>query len=181
MDPSEEEYFNTSDDEDENGSLVKDGANGIVTGPPRPLVDYVDDDDDAMEGIKNTNANNASANSTDSVSPETDSTSPEVLQSPPATPKLSHSTTNNVTPTSESVDIPTPERLAEKRRRTEEEDDEDELARLANRDAKRRSPSVSSSTPETVRQGVAVVRNSGKKVGGGLSISVGGIVSSKAL
>ncbi|MCJ1248095.1 Platinum sensitivity protein [Trapelia coarctata] len=124
LDPAEEEYFNTSDDEDELAAKLAEKPRGIIRLPngnsslTKPLVDYPDDEDEAAE-IK--------FGDLDSKPPNTQ---------PDAT--LS-------TPTPRTAPIPQtpPERLSEKRRR--EEDEEDELGKLSS-GAKRRSSSISSVT-----------------------------------
>jgi len=129
MDAAEEEYFNTSDEED-NAPTPKDspikGANGSGSPVPKPLVDYADDDlmdtaDESKSGEKG-----GAAAPTKSALEGASSASPM---------------TSPTTPTSQKPDsdvlsgAPTPERLSEKRRR--EEEDDDELGKLRN---KRRSP-----------------------------------------
>lgn len=124
LDPAEEEYFNTSDDEDELAArpkILQPTTNG--TSPlTKPLVDYPDDEDEATE-IK--------FGDLDSKPSDTQDGSPEdaTLSTPP----------------SRAAPIPQtpPERLSEKRRR--EEDEEDELGKLSS-GAKRRSSSISSVT-----------------------------------
>ena len=122
MDAAEEEYFNTSDDEDETGAgrlaeAVK-KVNGVST-RPKSLVDYPDDDDDVMDVKEDTKEDSIESKAADDMA-----TASEV-------------TGATVTPTST---LP-PERLSEKRRR-EEDEEEDELGKLSQH--KRRSASVSS-------------------------------------
>ncbi len=118
MDATEEEYFNTSDDEDELAAKKHNTlytANGTLR-VTKPLVDYPDDDD-TMD-IK--------------TEPPPDQT--------PTRPDLLH---ENSSPASSTTTPPSgtpPERLSEKRRR--EEDEEDELGKLSHH--KRRSSSASS-------------------------------------
>lgn len=125
MDPSEEDYFNGSDDEDEwtqeNRTVLAAGApNGSASPMNKSLVDYPDDDDeDAMD-----------------TKPEEDF-DPEHAQKQTA----DRSVETPETPSSPAGQTPPPERLSEKRRR-EEEDDDDELGKLS-AGPKRRS-SVSS-------------------------------------
>lgn len=163
MDAAEEEYFNTSDDEDQPTPVKatsptkqqlqaaspsrNNGRNGRPSTPSKPLVDY-EDDDDAMEGSDDTAAtlNNATYKDITATS-----TSPADSNSPPQTPKLRHATSSSstLTPTSSTStspimsptesSIPTPERLAEKRRRTELEDDDDELGKLSSKSNKKRT------------------------------------------
>ena len=125
MDATEEEYFNTSDDEDDASNKRKNLATPSSNGASplsKPLVDYPDDDEDAMD-IK-----------TPSSELGTPGTPQEVksLDGTPETPSPKDPTPTTQTP---------PERLSEKRRREEDEED-DELGKLSL--TKRRSSSVSS-------------------------------------
>ncbi|RPB05173.1 DUF625-domain-containing protein [Choiromyces venosus 120613-1] len=132
MDAAEEEYFNTSDEED-NAPTPKDspvkGTNG--SGLPllkMPLVDYADDDAMDTADESKPEEREEAATLTKLASEGASSASP---------------TTSPTTPTSQKSDsdalsgAPTPERLSEKRRR--EEEDDDELGKLSRN--KRRSPS----------------------------------------
>lgn len=125
MDAEQEEYFNTSDEEDTvlaTGEPIVKPANG---GAPllllKPLVDYPDDD--AMDVAGDETAKKDSAETpkeaalSSTVSPVT---------SPSSTPKSEEPLSS----------APTPERLAEKRRR--EEEDDDELGKLSRN--KKKSP-----------------------------------------
>lgn len=135
MDAAEEEYFNTSDEED-NAPTPKDspikGANGSGSPVPKPLVDYADDDpmDTADESKPEEKGGTATP------------TKPALEGASSASPTTSPTT---LSPTSQKSDsdvlsgAPTPERLSEKRRR--EEEDDDELGKLRN---KRRSPTCGS-------------------------------------
>lgn len=123
VDPDEEAYFNTSDDEDEivgNGKPIMNGAS-----PVRPLVNYPDDDvDDEDIDILSSDLPTATpkASAAPQTQPEDDSTSPKAV----------------------SVGSP-PERLTEKRRR--EEDEEDELlANISSSTGPKRRASTSSNT-----------------------------------
>ncbi|KAK0735804.1 component of IIS longevity pathway SMK-1-domain-containing protein [Apiosordaria backusii] len=101
VDQAQEEYWNTSDDDEENhpaGPEMRLLPNGA---PAKPLVEYTSDDDEDGSG--------------DAVMTPVDSTSTEdeaskENQRPPSTP-----------PT--ATGGPPPERLSEKRRREEDEDD----------------------------------------------------------
>ncbi|CAG8984101.1 hypothetical protein HYALB_00010601 [Hymenoscyphus albidus] len=123
LDPAEEEYFNTSDDEDEEkkDSLGSEGkqANTNGTSPvSKPLVDYPSDEEN--ENV------------------EPGSSKADVDHDLPR--KGSRAQLSSLF----SADgPPPPERLSEKRRR-EEDDDNDELAKLAS--SKRRSSSSSVSS-----------------------------------
>lgn len=125
MDAAEEEYFNTSDDEEETMMKKKLLTPLINRSSPvmKPLVDYPDDDEEAMD----TRAE------------------PGAILTPSTT-----ASEDNRTPGSEVSGIASPlsripqtppERLSEKRRR--EEDEEDELGKLSSQ-MKRRSSSASS-------------------------------------
>lgn len=126
MDAAEEEYFNTSDDEEE-PLMKKKLLTPMINGSSpvmKPLVDYPDDDEEAMDTRAEPGA---------------------VL-----TPSPTASEDNNRTPGSDVSGIANPlsrlpqippERLSEKRRR--EEDEEDELGKLSSQ-IKRRSSSASS-------------------------------------
>ena len=119
MDPTEEEYFNTSDDEDELSAKAK-PLNSMTNGSSplvKPLVDYPDDDDELVVARK---------------SPSNDEADPVTL-APVAKEVASQKATMLSSPSP-------PERLSEKRRR--EEDEEDELGKLSY--TKRRSSSISS-------------------------------------
>ncbi len=128
MDPTEEAYFNTSDDEDETPPRRRpsNGSSPLL----KSLVDYPDDDEDVMD----TKASPPGMVSPSPYCPKADASSPSTVTSSPPSPSPS-STTTLATPRTP------PERLAEKRRR-EEDEDEDELGKLTL--SKRRSSSMSS-------------------------------------
>lgn len=136
MDPAEEEYWNTSDPEDEDEPQTRTAektpatTNGSVT-PGTPLVDYPSDDDE--ENI-DPNAPTPQA-STDS-------------------PQGSEDTDLPVPSESAHTLVSPPERLSEKRRR--EEDEEDEMDKLSQN--KRRNSTSSPTSP--VNQGIARRRKS---------------------
>lgn len=129
MDAAEEEYFNTSDDEDDMAakkqtkSPITNGTSPII----KPLVDYPDDDEDAMD----TSKPEQSHSNKDTPTNETPTTNPD-LQAANSPQPTTTTTASSTTP---------PERLSEKRRR-EEDEDEDELGKLSH--SKRRSSSTSS-------------------------------------
>lgn len=131
MDPAEEEYWNTSDPEDEDeqpqhtAEKTPATTNGSVT-PGTPLVDYPSDEDDE----------NVDPNATSPVPAAEPSKGSEDTDLPAG----SESSQGLVSP---------PERLAEKRRR--EEDDEDELDKLSQN--KRRNSTSAPSSP--ANQGLA--------------------------
>ncbi|KAI9696439.1 MAG: Platinum sensitivity protein [Candelina mexicana] len=157
MDPTEEEYFNTSDDEDENDRVKHNKArqNGSVSPAIKRLVDYPDDDDEATDVKLQANAMEP-GRATETLAVKATSTPPS-----------SHSP---------------PERLSEKRRR--EEDEDDELGKLSH--TKRRSSSVSStnssngSNSNTLRKKKSFTGGStnhgasGKKIAISLAVKSGG-------
>lgn len=95
IDPAEEEYWNTSDDEDgpESKAIDKASSNGASTPSSKPLVDYPSDEE------ADENPENAMTNKEGSASEDT----PGDSTPPTAAP---------------------PERLSEKRRREEDDEDE---------------------------------------------------------
>ena len=139
MDAAEEAYFNTSDEEDEVTSRKKPLQNGAS--PPssllKSLVDYPDDDEDAMDTNKPAPLSGPSTPQPSSHKPDprNQDASSSSSSPAPASPTPSTSTSGPSTPL---VATP-PERLSEKRRR-EEDDEEDELGKLSV--TKRRSSSV---------------------------------------
>ncbi|PWY72907.1 DUF625-domain-containing protein [Aspergillus heteromorphus CBS 117.55] len=127
MDPAEEEYFNTSDDEEEWQQETRQSVgvqNGAASPVVKPLVDYPDDDDedDAMD-TKPEPGDEGQGPTPDGESRDASIDSPE----DPSTPV---SSTRGQTP---------PERLSEKRRR--EEEDDDELMKLSSGPKRRSSTS----------------------------------------
>jgi protein phosphatase-4 regulatory subunit 3 len=123
MDAAEEEYFNTSDDEEEWPSDTRQEGLAIVnqTASHVRLVDYPDDDDDDVMDAKL----------------ETTVADKQEIELPER-----GLVDTNSSPTTPSTSQHPLERLSEKRRRNE--DDEDELGRLAQNGPKRRSSSASS-------------------------------------
>lgn len=116
LDASEEEYFNTSDDDEENKVPSK-NMNGRLGGSKR-LVDYGSDDDMDNEAL-------------------------EESEGGPKTPDSSKDSSAVLTPGSSPAPTP-PERLSEKRRR--EEDEEDDMSKLAQNSKRRNSTTSNSST-----------------------------------
>lgn len=147
MDAAEEEYFNTSDDEEEvrinllirRGKLANE--HNSVKWPPEAgqeglaivnqttsnvrLVDYPDDDDDDVMDAKS----------------EIPTAEKQEIELP------ERNLTDTDTPTRQNP----PERLSEKRRR-DDEDDDDELVRLVQNGPKRRSSSASSTASMYLRR-----------------------------
>lgn len=135
MDPAEEAYFNTSDDEDEPGPSPEKPPLQTGSSPPlKSLVDYPDDDEDGTAVFPQDPHSTSPPSSTKSEN------NGEVPSTPTSTPP-SH------TPSSSNLSTPLaqtpPERLSEKRRR-EADDEEDELGKLSL--TKRRSSSAGSSS-----------------------------------
>jgi len=133
MDAAEEEYFNTSDDEDDLAAKkqgILPAANG-ASPVSKPLVDYPDDDDDDDD---DDDAMDIKAEQPSAQKEDTSDETSIKADIPPDSPK----------PTTPLSTTP-PERLSEKRRR--EEDEEDELGKLSH--SKRRSSSVSSVSSTT--------------------------------
>ncbi|OAL48481.1 DUF625-domain-containing protein [Pyrenochaeta sp. DS3sAY3a] len=130
MDPEEEAYFNTSDDEDEHipstGKPILNGAS-----PVRPLVNYPDDDadDDDM----------------DILAADLPTTARKI-----STTTQSRTTEDSTSPKSALTGSP-PERISEKRRR--EEDEEDELLASISTSAgpKRRASTASNASTGSLR------------------------------
>ncbi|KAH0537593.1 hypothetical protein FGG08_005625 [Glutinoglossum americanum] len=168
MDAAEEEYFNTSDDEDETANPAKPSApaSSVANGASmsKRLVDYPDDDDDTMDTQEDQGVVEKSKPSASSAVGQGNDSS--VL---PVTPKQSI-LLSQASP---------PERLSEKRRR--EEEDEDELGKLSHN--KRRS-SGSSAGNSGATGGSSVLRRkrtfsssrdpSAKKIAISLAIKTGG-------
>lgn len=155
MDATEEDYFNTSDDDDEEhledgqrGTLKEvsekmqwhrrrpksEMLNGATSSVTKPLVDYPDDDEDEEDDYEQ---KALTPQTPPTPEAEKENTSPEGMSE--TDKKLQAS------PESQSdneLQNP-PERLAEKRRR-QEEDDEDELGKLSSGPKRRNSSSNSS-------------------------------------
>ncbi|KAJ5688939.1 hypothetical protein N7462_003331 [Penicillium macrosclerotiorum] len=133
MDAAEEDYFNTSDDDDEwqhdNGAVGAVGLpNGSASPVVKPLVDYPDDDEEDAMDTKPEDSSDQSAGAPPL-------TVGDIQVDPTPTPEP-------VAPASPTAQTP-PERLSEKRRR--EEEDEDELVKLAAGPKRRSSTSSNSS------------------------------------
>ncbi|KAK5660279.1 hypothetical protein OQA88_12819 [Cercophora sp. LCS_1] len=120
IDPAQEDYWNTSDDEDENPArgAPAQGANSNGTATPKPLVEYTSDEETEENG--------------DAVMTPAASLSPDDAFKENKSPNPSTPPSGTATP---------PERLSEKRRR--EEDDDDALDKLVHH--KRRNSNASAS------------------------------------
>ncbi|QSZ30930.1 hypothetical protein DSL72_000489 [Monilinia vaccinii-corymbosi] len=130
LDPDEEAYFNTSDDEEDKRQTEQNLRNGASPNP-KPLVDYPsDEENENPENDIPTGINSATPNLTPSPKPLASkySSEDEVVMTP---------TSSTPTP---------PARLSEKRRRAE--DEEDELGKLSNH--KRRSSTISTSSNSSI-------------------------------
>lgn len=126
VDPMEEEYWNTSDDEDENQSkLAARGSLGPSPGPLSALVDYHSDEE-------------SDENGGDVVMAQTDSEiSKEIKDEKPEGEPLTPNSADTAPP---SLSSTPPERLSEKRRR--EEEDDDELGKMMQQHKRRNSTSA---------------------------------------
>ena len=145
LDAVEEEYFNTSDDEEE---LLGKSSSGRVNGASpatKPLVDYPsDEENENMDTDVGTSAGPSAQTPESSDSRDSDE--------PILTPKSSAPPTP-------------PERLSEKRRR--EEDEEDELGKLSHPKRRSSSSSVGSSSSSVLRRKKSFTNNQHGSGGGG--------------
>jgi protein phosphatase-4 regulatory subunit 3 len=154
MDANEEDYFNTSDDDDDahaEEEPVKEWAermqwhrqgrrgrpelaNGVAS-PIKPLVDYPDDDDDELLDSKSTFTPQTplTPDSDKAMSPDVKTAADKRLQPSP-----------EIRPVAENELQHPPERMSEKRRRQEDED-EDELGKLSTGTKRRNSASSGTS------------------------------------
>jgi len=136
LDAQEEEYFNTSDDEDDaigKASSSRSSANG-ASPLSKPLVDYSSDEEN--EGVEI----DMSAGILDSADENT----------PPKDVEKS-SVVTSVSP------ISPPEKVSEKRRR--EEEDEDEMSKLSQPKRRNSSSSVGSNTSSLLRRKKSFTNN----------------------
>ncbi|KIW73880.1 hypothetical protein PV04_01962 [Phialophora macrospora] len=157
MDVSAEDYFNTSDDDEEQGEedpdrenvedvsermqwhrrrMKSEMMNGGASPIGKPLVDYPDDDEDEAMG------NKADAAPPTPLTPESnkDVSSPEAR----TTPEKKLQPSPEIKSAAEAELQQPPERVTEKRRR-QEDDDEDELSKLSGGPKRRNSTSSASS------------------------------------
>jgi protein phosphatase 4 regulatory subunit 3 len=121
LDATEEEYFNTSDNEEEANEKSSENKPNGASPASKPLVDYNSDEE-------NETAESASGNAQDPNTPQSTSSknSKDVI----------------LTPGSSSASTP-PERVSEKRRR--EEEDDDDMSKLATNPKRRNSTSSTTS------------------------------------
>lgn len=141
LDAAEEEYFNTSDNEDEDEAIAsKAGANVNGSSPAtKPLVDYNSDEDTDLL------ATDLSAG----IETQKDADNEQTLSTP-----ADDSTSASTNPKPVTPSRPPPERLSEKRRR--EEDEEDELGKLSQ--SKRRSSMSSNGSTSSNGGSVGMLR-----------------------
>jgi protein phosphatase-4 regulatory subunit 3 len=129
LDTREEEYFNTSDDEDE-ATAKASGSRASVNGASplsKPLVDYPSDEE-------NENMEVEMATGSDENTP----------------PKEKTSGTTTMTPILSAATLTPPEKLSEKRRR--EDEDEDEMSKLSHPKRRNSTSSVASNTSSVLRR-----------------------------
>lgn len=145
MDAEQEEYFNTSDEEDNvpvnpKESTVKPVNGGAPSPLLKPLVDYPDDDvmDVAGDEIakKGDDLTETAEQSIEEASTSLTPGQQQLSIFDPVSPVTSPSPSTPKSAEEPLSSAPTPERLAEKRRR--EEEDDDELVKLSRN--KRKSP-----------------------------------------
>jgi len=146
LDAAEEEYFNTSDDEEEASDKSPSGRRSMNGASPlRPLVDYPSDEE------------------TESIDIDTPMETPPDKAGPPTSTSDDGDKNGILTPSS-SAAPPPPERVSEKRRR--EEDEEDELGKLAYHKRRNSSSSLGSNTGSALRRKKSLA-NSGHGSGAG--------------
>lgn len=126
LDAQEEEYFNTSDDEDE-GAVKASGSRSSVNGASplsKPLVDYPSDEENENMEIEATGSD----------------------ENTPPNP----SKTTTVTPILSAATLSPPEKVSEKRRR--EDEDEDEMTKLSHPKRRNSTSSVASNSSSMLRR-----------------------------
>jgi protein phosphatase-4 regulatory subunit 3 len=150
LDAAEEEYFNTSDDEEDTPVKSPSSRASVNSASPlsKPLVDYPSDEENE----------NIGTDVSTGILPAATSTAPESSKSKDAEGEIV------LTRTSSSAQTP-PERLSEKRRR--EEDEDDELGKLSYHKRRSSSSSVASNTSNTLRRKKSFT--SGRDSGGSAS------------
>lgn len=134
LDAQEEEYFNTSDDEEDvavKASTNRPAANG-ASPASKPLVDYNSDEENE----------NMDTDLSAGILEDTD-------ENTPPTPSPKDNSNGVLTPMSSSAPSP-PEKLSEKRRR--EEEDDDEMSKLTQPKRRNSSSSVASNTSSVLRR-----------------------------
>lgn len=158
LDPAEEEYFNTSDDEDEIPAKPLENKTSPNNSSPasKPLVDYNSDEE----------IESADAEMSSSSGPAQEAKTPESSNSKSSEDEAV------LTPTSSSPSPTLPQRISEKRRR--EEDEEDGLNKLAHH-KRRSSTSSTGSNPGNVlrrKQKFTNGRDNANKSNGGKTGSI---------
>ncbi len=146
MDAAEEDYFNTSDDEEEMLDTPSKaiGVNGAS--PVKPLVDYPSDDDTEAHDAKTADSTFSHTDGAkDDAKDEDKERATEVPTDAEVSSKENEAPTTPTTPKTGLTVATPPERLSEKRRR--EEDDDDELLKLSQNKRRSSSASANSSTP----------------------------------
>ncbi|KAL6893273.1 DUF625 domain-containing protein [Trichoderma evansii] len=129
IDLREEEYWDSSDPEDDNEDQSSgDRSSDSGGASSKPLVDYDSDEDD--EDAEENAEHDADGQSKDNDENENDEDADADTEFGPRS-------------SSASPNVPPPERLSEKRRREEDEDDDDELGKLMH--SKRRNSSSTES------------------------------------
>lgn len=129
LDTQEEEYFNTSDDEDETAAKASGGRSSVNGASPlsKPLVDYPSDEE-------NENMEVEMATGSDENTP----------------PKEKTTGSTTMTPILSAATLTPPEKLSEKRRR--EDEDEDEMSKLSQPKRRNSTSSVASNTSSVLRR-----------------------------
>ena len=176
MDAVEEEYFNTSDDEEDTSGKRKllapmtNGSSPVM----KPLVDYPDDDEEAMD---------TRAEPVAMLTPSTTGSEDD---------RITGSDTSDAATSPSRVSQTPPERLSEKRRR--EEDEEDELGKLSSQFKRRNSSASSIGSPASTTGNVSNTSNilrrkksfasnkdapTGKKIAISLAVKSSGDTSSR--
>ena len=148
LDAAEEEYFNTSDDEEENPGKSTSSRRSINGASPlKPLVDYPSDEE------------------TENMDSDTTSEALTAKTPSPGSTSTEDSEKRGILTPSSSTAPPPPERLSEKRRR--EEDEEDELGKLAHPKRRNSSSSTGSTSSSVLRRKKSFTNNAhGSGVGG---------------
>jgi len=133
LDAAEEEYFNTSDDEEETKSeTTRTSVNG-ASPLSKPLVDYTSDEEN----------DNIEADMSAGILPDVKSSNPSTTKSP-------KDVKEDLTPAQSPSVLSPPERLSEKRRR--EEDEEDEIGKLSQSKRRNSASSVTSNSSGALRR-----------------------------
>jgi protein phosphatase 4 regulatory subunit 3 len=173
MDTEQEEYFNTSDDDEDgaldreqapisrserfewhsrrlkmgglpNGNSTKASANASPIGGGKPLVDYPDDEDDVVDENMDVRPGSGAG---PILTPQTPGTPESISSEKENTSPEGSSNSSHQRRLQPSPDIP--EKIPEKRRREEEDDEDDELTKLSTGIKRRNSTSSHSSNGGT--------------------------------